>query len=425
MSPRHTHQAVPSPSEPDCELAEVVRRYADAYRARQRLSRRRLRVLRAIELCRTAALGGHRETCAQCGFERYAYNSCRNRHCPKCQTLTKMQWLADRQAELLPVPYFHNVFTLPHELNRLILVGQQNQRALLNLLFRAAADTLIEFARNNLRGRPGVTMVLHTWDQQLRPHFHVHCVIAGGVLTDDGHWKSSHPKYLFPVRALSAVFRAKFLDRLKQLYADRQLEFPTAVADLADPQAFQKLLDQLWKKPWVVYSKRPFGGPQQVLDYLGRYTHRVAISNHRLVSCDDGQVVFRYRDRRDGDSIKTMSLPADQFLSRFLSHVLPDGFMRIRHYGFLASAVKKELLACCRQQLKAEHPPRERKTIAEWMLELTGRDITRCPECGGPLMLYELPPALAPPLATLTQTPSIHSSPPARAPPPTHQRAPP
>jgi hypothetical protein len=378
-------------------LADIVRLHGPAYCREHRLPLSHLKVLRAIEVCRTAALGGHRESCTQCGFERFAYNSCRNRHCPKCQALVKARWLEQRQAELLPVPYFHNVFTLPHQLNPLILCQEQNQRAVLHLLFQAAAETLLTFGRNNLGGTPGITIVLHTWDQQLRAHFHVHCLITGGALTADGqHWRPARANFLFPVRALSRVFRAKFLDGLQQLYDQERLVFPatlTSVAPLAEVDAFQALRAQLRHSPWVVYSKAPFAGPEKVLDYLGRYTHRVAIGNSRLLSCEAGQVQFSYRDRADGDRRKVAWLPADEFLHRFLWHVLPKGFMRIRHYGLLANRRKHELLQCCRQLLAASEPkvPAVKSTV-EWLLLLLGIDITRCPRCGhAPLERTELP----------------------------------
>jgi hypothetical protein len=381
-----------------CELADIVRLHGPVYRREHRLPLSHLKVLRAIEVCRTAALGGHRESCAQCGFERFAYHSCRNRHCPKCQALVKARWLEQRQAELLSVPYFHNVFTLPHQLNPLILCQEQNQRAVLNLLFQAAAETLLTFGRKNLGGTPGITMVLHTWDQQLRAHFHVHCLITGGALTSDGqHWRPARANFLFPVRALSKVFRAKFLDGLQQLYDQHRLVFPptlTSVAPLAKPQAFRALLASLRRLPWVAYSKAPFAGPAKLLDYLGRYTHRVAISNTRLLSCDAGQVRFHYRDRADGDRRKVASLSASEFLHRFLGHVLPKGFMRIRHYGLLANRHKHELLQRCRQLLDASEPePPAEKNTAQWLLLLLAIDITRCPKCGhGPLQRTELPP---------------------------------
>jgi hypothetical protein len=398
MSTRACHEARGARPRPACELADVFRHYGPAYRSAQRLPGAHLKVMHAIESCRTATLGGHRESCAQCGFERYTYNSCRNRHCPKCGSLAKAQWLEERQAELLPVPYFHNVFTLPHQLNPLILCQQHNRAAVLNLLFRSAAATLLEFGRNNLGGQLGVTMVLHTWDQQLRAHFHVHCLIPGGALSADGQrWRMAHPRFLFPVHALSKVFRAKFLDGLQRLYDDEQLRFPAHVAHLADRQAFAALLQHLRGQGWVVYCKPPFAGPAKLLDYLGRYTRRVALSNGRLLSMDDGQVRFHYRDRAHGDCLKVATLAADEFMRRFLLHVLPERFQRIRHYGFLASRNKHEALGRCRQVLDVPKPaPPEKKSTADWLLHLTGTDITRCPQCHQPLQRVELPPLRCP-----------------------------
>jgi hypothetical protein len=384
--------------QPACELADVVRRYGPAYRRAHRLPYVHHRVLNAIERCRTAALGGHRDTCAHCGFERFAYNSCRNRHCPKCQALVKAQWLEARQAELLPVPYFHNVFTLPHQLNGLILCHEDNQRALLNLLFQAAAETLLLFGRNNLGGTPGITMVLHTWDQQLRAHFHVHGLITGGALSlDQQRWRKARPNFLFPVRALSKVFRGKFLDGLQKLYDNGRLQFPAPVAALARAKGFGKLLADLRRPGWVVYSKAPSAGPQKLLDYLGRYTHRVAISNHRLLSVDEGQVRFRYRDRAAGNQVKDACLSADEFLRRFLLHVLPKGLQRIRHYGLLACRNKETMLARCRELLGADPPPApEKKSTTDWLLLLLGIDVRHCPRCGEVLERAELPPQRGP-----------------------------
>jgi predicted Zn-ribbon and HTH transcriptional regulator len=387
MLPATCHPAPGVRPQAACELADIVRRYGLDYRRAHRLPLAHLKVLQAIESCRTAALGGHRERCASCGFERSAYNSCRNRHCPKCQSLAKEQWLEARQAELLPVPYFHNVFTLPHELNALILCHEQNQRAILNLLFQAAGETLLEFGRNNLGGTLGATMVLHTWDQQLRPHFHLHCLIPGGVLSlDRQEWLPAHRRYLFPVRALSKVFRGKFLDGLRHLYETGQLLFPTAIkaaAPWADSARFATWWSHLRRQPWVVYSKAPFAGPEKLLNYLGHYTHRVAISNARLLSCDNGQVVFHYRDRAVGDVRKVAVLPAEEFLRRFLCHVLPSGFQRIRHYGLLASRTKRDGLNRCRELLgKASPTPPAKKTTAEWVLLLLGIEVDRCPRCG-------------------------------------------
>ena len=374
---------------PRVELADVFTRYAEAYCDTHHVSPAQRNVVRAIIGCRTAALGGHREWCRRCGYERYLYHSCRNRHCPKCQSLAKASWLADRHRELLPVPYFHNVFTLPHELNALILWNEENQRALLDLLFQAASKTLLEFGENNLGGKIGFTMVLHTWDQQLRPHFHVHVVIASGALAKDGgRWIAGGSKYLFHVRALSKVFRGKYLDGLAKLIEENKVELPPHVVAHSSSGACPSWMRRLRRKPWVVYSKRPFSGPRKLLDYLGRYTHRVAISNHRIVSCGDGQVRFTYRDRRDGDRVKTAPISAEGFIGRFLKHVLPSGFLRIRHYGFLANCIKRESLAKCRDVLGATTPVLEEespKTVADWMELLLGLDIRCCPKCEGPL----------------------------------------
>lgn len=384
-----------APAKPrQLELADIFSSHAAAYCRSHYVTRNEGKVLRAVMACRTAALGGHREWCLRCGHERYRYHSCRNRHCPKCQTLAKAAWLQERQQELLPVPYFHNVFTLPHELNRLILASERNRRALLDLLFQAAAQTLVAFGQNNLGGKVGFTMVLHTWDQQLRPHFHVHCLIAAGALSDDGSkWIESGKNFLFPVRALSKVFRAKYLEALQELLDAKKLDVPSHLNELRPLPHRRRWLRALRRKAWLVYSKAPFAGPQKLLDYLGRYTHRVAISNHRLLACENGEVHFTYRDRVDGDRKKTASLSVETFIGRFLLHVLPCGFMRIRHYGFLANRAKQSRLAQCRQQLQASAPePTPPKTVADWMLELTGVDITRCPHCGAPLETKELAP---------------------------------
>jgi hypothetical protein len=368
-----------------CELDDVFRRYGEAYCNTHPLTPAQRKAVWAITHCRTAALGGHREWCPACGFERYTYHSCRNRHCPKCQSTATAAWVAARQEELLPVPYFHNVFTLPHELNALILYSERNQRALLGLLFDATAQTLLEFGHSDLGGKIGFTLVLHTCDQRLRAHFHLHGLIASGALADDGsRWIAGGRQFLFPVCGLSKMFRAKYLDGLAALLEAAQLDVPPQLAELADIETRRRWLRRLRKKSWVVYSQAPFAGPRKLLDYLGRYTHRVAISNHRLLSCEEGQVRYRYRDRRDGDRLKTDVLPAEEFLHRFLQHVLPDRFLRIRHYGLLANRAKQKHLAQCRELLgarpcKADEQP---QTATEWMRVLLGIDITCCPACG-------------------------------------------
>jgi hypothetical protein len=367
-------------------VADVVRLYGAAYRRAHSVSAGHLRVMRDIERCRTAALGGHLERCGACGFERPAYDSCRNRHCPKCQSLAKAKWLQARQAELLPVPYFHAVFTLPHELNRLVLA---NPRSLLGLLFHAVTETLLTFGRNELEGTLGVLAVLHTWDQLLRSHFHLHCLIPGGALASDGsRWTPSPPTFLFRVEPLAKVFRGKFLDGLKKLRGEGRLVFPVATASPGTPRGFQRLVDRLYEKDWVVYCKPPFAGPAKVLDYLARYTHRVAISNHRILDVSEGQVRFRYRDRAHGDVVRTAQLPADIFLRRFLLHVLPDGLQRVRHYGLLANRSKKATLARSRTLLGPASAPAEPTPSCphQAILVLTGVDTHRCPACGRPTL---------------------------------------
>lgn len=383
-----TSPAKAAPAQQPVELAEILARYGPAYLKRRRTPLRHLQVLQRIVACRTRALGGQRHWCDTCGYERFVYHSCRNRHCPKCQAQASHAWRGARRDELLPVPYFHQVFTLPHELNAWALASEANQRALLKLLFDAAAATLLQFGQTELRGQVGFTLVLHTWDQQLRPHFHLHAVIAAGALAHDGsRWIAGGAKFLFPVRALSKMFRGKFLAGLRKLLDERALDVPSHATSR------RTWLRQLTRKPWVVYSKAPFAGPSKLLDYLSRYAHRVAISNHRLLACDDGQVTFTYRDRTDGDRRKTLTLPADEFISRFLTHVLPKGFTRIRHYGFLANRHKAEKLARIRQLLGARPlQAQPEQTAQQWLEAVLGIDTTQCPCCGGPLFEETLLP---------------------------------
>ena len=374
-----------------CELADVFGQYGETYQQTHRLSPAQRKAAWAITHCRTAALGGQHQWCEACGFEQYTYHSCRNRHCPKCQSTASAAWVAARGEELLPVPYFHNVFTLPHELSALILYSERNQRALLVLLFDATAATLLEFGREELGGQIGFTLVLHTWDQRLRAHFHLHGLIPSGALAADGSaWIAGGRRFLFRVRGLSKMFRGKYLDGLDALLAAGQLDIPPQCRQLGEAAGRRRWLRHLRKKPWVVYTKAPFAGPRKLIDYLGRYTHRVAISNHRLRDCRDGQVRYTYRDRRDGDRQKVDVVAAEEFLHRFLQHVLPDGFFRIRHYGLLANCVKGRRLAQCRRLLGvrvpavADEPPH---TAAEWLLVLLGIDILQCPQCGGRMHL--------------------------------------
>lgn len=376
-----TCHAQPAPR-PALEIADVVRAGGDAYRANHRLSIQQHRVLRAIANCRTAALGGHRAQCDHCGAVTISYCSCRNRHCPKCQTLAKQRWLERQCADLLDIDYWHLVFTLPHELNAL---AQGNPRVIYRLLFRAASQTLLAFGRNPrwLGGELGITIVLHTWGQRLDQHIHVHCVVTGGVISDDGkRWISAKPGFLFPVRALSAVFRGKYLDALTRAYRDGELRFAGSTVQLADTAAFRGLLATLKEHDWVVYAKPPFAGAQQVLAYLGRYTHRVAIANHRLVSFDNGKVCFRWRDYAHGNKTKTMALSAEEFIRRFLLHTLPSRFVKIRHYGLLGNRCRHEKVGRCRALLAQPEPETsEPESVEAMMLRLTGIDIQRCRAC--------------------------------------------
>jgi len=375
------------------ELADIFRTHGAAYRQTHPLSRAQRRAMHAIETCRTAALGGHRDTCDTCGAVQISYNSCRNRHCPKCQTLAKERWLDARRAELLPIEYFHLVFTLPHTLNAL---AQGNPRVIYSLLFHAVADTLTTFGRDprHLGGDLGGTAILHTWGQNLSQHLHLHCVVTGGALAADGtRWIAAPPGFLFPVRALAVVFRGKFLHALRRAFTKGALRFAGSLAPLAAPAAFTTWLDQLRPPGWVVYAKRSFAGPAQVLEYLGRYTHRVALSNDRLLSLTDGSVRFRWKDYADGDRVKVMVLHAEEFIRRFLLHVVPDGFVRIRHFGLLANRTRQAKLARCRELLaQCPAPPASpAESVQALMLRLTGIDIARCPVCQrGRLRLTEI-----------------------------------
>jgi len=351
------------------ELADVFRHYGERYQRTHRLSASQQKVMRAVSVCRTLELGGHLDRCESCGFERPAYNSCRNRHCPKCQSLAKAQWLEKQTSELLPVGYFHLVFTLPHELNRLVLA---HKKIGLNLLFKAVSETLLEFGQTRLKGTLGIIAVLHTWDQRLKDHFHLHCLVPAGALSfDRNRWISARKNFLFPVKALSKVFRGKFLARLQQ------------ACDKGKIPAANKEIKASRQKNWVVYTKKPFGSPHTLLDYLGRYTHRVALSNDRILQVQDGEVTLSYRDRRDGDRKKTTELEAHEFIRRFLLHVLPDGFMRIRHFGFLANRSKKQALGRCRKlfDLDPVLPPSPFLSAKDLLLKIIGVDLSRCPSC--------------------------------------------
>ncbi len=333
------------------EVADIFRQHGPAYREIHRLPRNHLRVMRAIEGCRTAALGGHRDQCDHCGHLEISYNSCRNRHCPKCQTLRKEKWIEARSEDLLPIEYFHVVFTLPSELNPLVLM---NQQVLYDLLFRSASETLSELANDpkHLGAKVGVIAILHTWGQNLMDHPHIHCIVTGGGLSSDSsRWISCRKGFFLPVRVMSALFRGKFLDLLKDRFQRGDLVFSANLSHLKDPGDFETLRRQLYLTQWVVYCKPPFDGAKGVLQYLGRYTHRIAISNNRILTIQDGKVSFLWRDYADHNRQKTMTLKAGEFIRRFLLHVLPARYVRMRHFGLLANRNRKDHIALCRKIL--------------------------------------------------------------------------
>jgi hypothetical protein len=375
-------------SRPPLEVADLIRTAGTAFIERNRkwISWKHVKVLLAIARCRTAALGGHLDQCTRCGHRAtISYNSCRNRHCPKCQTAARERWIAARQRELLPTRYVHVVFTLPSQLAALAL---QNKKVIYDLLFRTSAETLIEVARDprHLGAEIGFFTVLHTWSQKLGPHPHVHCVIpAGGLSVDHTHWVKSRDRFFLSIHVLRRVFRGKFVAALGQAFADQQLVFHGNLTLLAQPRTFAAWLRPLFRKDWVVYSKPPFGGPEYVLQYLGRYTHRVAISNHRLVSFAEGMVTFRWRDSAHNNEHKLMALPLDKFLRRFLLHVLPKGFVRIRNFGFLANRRRATLLPLCSHLLGST--PQTEQDLSDDTKDSS--DLWRCPKCGGPMMVIE------------------------------------
>jgi putative transposase/transposase-like zinc-binding protein len=372
------------------EVADIVRRFGPAFREKYQgqLSRAHLRTLGAIEDCRTAALGGHAYQCAECGARKIVYNSCRNRHCPKCQSLEKEEWLEQRRAELLPIPYFHVVFTVPEELNPLAV---SHPKLLYSLLFHCASETLLEIAADpkHLGARIGILAVLHTWSQKLTLHPHVHCIVTGGGLSIDGDWwVGCRSDFFLPVRVLKKLFRGKLLAALKAAAGSGEL-----------PSTHLPDLDALYRKSWVVYCKPPFGSPEQVLAYLARYTYRVAISNSRLVRLEGEEVTFTWRDYADHDRMREMTLSGEEFLRRFLLHVLPDRFVRIRYYGLLANRNREKALALCRKVLPG--PPARKVQKMGWqdrLQSLTGIDPMRCEVCGQKaLRLVEtMAPARAP-----------------------------
>jgi hypothetical protein len=393
---------------PTLEVADIFRQHGAAYREAHKLPYEQLRVMRAIETCRTAVLGGHLEKCDRCDCKRNAYNSCRNRHCPKCQNTERARWLEARKTELLPAEYFHVVFTLPEAIAE---IAFYNKETVCGILFRATSETLLTIARDpkHLGAEIGFFAILHTWGQNLLHHPHLHCVIpGGGISPDHERWISCPPGFFLPVRVLSELFRRLFLEYLEDAFYKKQLRFPGSIEHLQDAFAFDEFLHAHENRDWVVYAKPPFGGPQRTLEYLGRYTHRVAISNHRLLSTENGQVTFQWKDYRSEhrEKSKTMTIDADEFQRRFLIHTVPAGFQRIRHYGFLANCHRTDKLEYCRSLLMAGMAgllpqPAECAQMKEAITEQ--QDIHRCPRCGvgSMIRIAVLPcyrwPALPPP----------------------------
>jgi hypothetical protein len=368
-------------SRPTLEVADIVRAAGNRFweKHKSHYAWVHCKVFDAIVRCRTAALGGHRDKCIRCGHLTASYNSCRNRHCPKCQGNVRAKWLAARATELLPVPYFHVVFTLPHELSALIL---QNKRLLYDLLFRASSASLLELARDpkHLGADIGFLGVLHTWGQNLQAHPHVHYIVpAGGLARDGSRWIDSSRRFFLPVKALSKVFCGKFCEELRELFKQDRLQFHNSLQQLGAPSAFNHFLWQLGQKDWVVYAKPPFGGAEHVLNYLARYSHRVAISNHRLVAFENDRVSFRWRDYAHGDKKKIMTVSADEFLRRFLLHVLPKGLVRIRHFGFFANRRRQTALARCRELLGTTTSTERPETT----------NLPRCPACSATMLVVE------------------------------------
>jgi len=371
------------------EVGDIFRQFGALYQQEHRLPLDHKKAMDAIESCRTKVLGGHIDVCEECGFERISYNSCRNRFCPKCQNLKREQWVLDREKHLLPITYYHIVFTIPDDLNRLCLV---NQKVMYDILFKSASETISDLAKDekHIGGKVGFVCVLHTWGQNLMHHPHLHCIVTGGGLSNDGtRWvnpKKTTPKkdFFIHVNVISELFKKKFLAYLKQAYQSGELKFVGKIKPLANKAQFQALIDKLYNKKWVTYCKKPFGGPEKVIRYLGRYSHRVAISNNRIVKLEDGNVTFKWRDYRDGDKNKLMTISAFEFIRRFLLHILPKGYFKIRYYGLLSSRNLGTNLELCKRLLNVAAKIAEQADKLSWdelMFELFGIDVWLCPRC--------------------------------------------
>lgn len=366
------------------EVADIFREYGGEYRKSHKLPLRMHKAMNAIEDCRTASLGGHVDECENCGHIKISYNSCRNRHCPKCQGLAREKWLKQQKRFLLPTHYFHIVFTIPDIINQLAL---RNQRELYSILFKSSSETLLELCSDKkyLGAKTGFISILHTWGQNLMDHPHIHCIVPGGGLSpDEKSFISSREKFFIPVKVMSSLFKGKFLAYLKKSYNEKKLKFNGTIEPLKSRHEFQVLIDKLYNTDWVVYCKPPFKSPEYVLEYLGRYTHRVAISNSRIVGIKDHKVTFKWRDYKDGNKEKHMTLDASEFIRRFLLHILPDNFVKIRHYGILSNRNRRQKINLCKRYLcedEQEQSPEESEILEDIVLRLTGIDINLCPCC--------------------------------------------
>ena len=381
------------------EVQDIFRIYGKDYREKHKLPLHILKTMSAIERCRTADLGGHFDVCDECGYTKISYNSCRNRHCPKCQVLAKERWIDSQKSNLLDVGYFHIVFTIPDTLNTLVF---QNQKELYTILFKSVAETLQELSADKkyLGATLGFTSVLHTWGQTLMHHPHIHCIVPGGGLNSVGKWINSRKNFFIPVRVLSRKFRGKYLFYLRQLYEQNKLGFHGSQQYLSNENDFNRLLSALYDKEWVTYCKPPFKDASCVVEYLGRYTHRVAISNNRIVNLESGNVTFKWRDYKDSNKWKVMSVTADEFIRRFLIHILPHGFMKIRHYGLLGNRNKTTKLKLCRKLTNTPVYSKVRASTLDLICRIIGKDICKCPACGkGRFQRFK---GHAPPLETKT-----------------------
>lgn len=363
------------------EVQDIFRKFGETYRQKHKLPIFILKTIAAIENCRTSILGGHTDVCGDCGYQKNSYNSCKNRHCPKCQSLSKERWIDNQKANLLNVGYFHVVFTIPDTLNT---IAFQNPKIIYSILFKSVAETLSELCADKkyLGAAIGFTSILHTWGQNLMHHPHIHCTVPGGGLNSVNKWVYARKKFFIPVKVLSKKFKGKFLYYLKKAYNQGELSFYGETLTIRDWTDFNKFLTRQYEKEWITYCKPPFKNTNSVIEYLGRYTHKVAISNNRILCMSNDSVTFKWRDYKDNSSWKTMTISAEEFIRRFLIHVLPPGFMKIRHYGIMGSRNKSKKLALCKKLTSTPVSQYQKLSTAELIKKITGHDITKCPKCG-------------------------------------------